>query len=143
MKKSVIVILFFLTNLLIINAQPSIQWQKSFGGSQSDGAYSICQTTDGGYVVAGYTESNDSDIAVFHGNQDYWILKLNNAGSIEWQKSLGGTDKDFSYSVQQTTDGGYIVAGQSISDDIDISGNHGQEDYWIVKLKSSGNIQWQ
>ena len=143
MKKSVIVILFFLTNLLIINAQPSIQWQKSFGGSQSDGAYSICQTIDGGYVVAGYTESNDSDIAVFHGNQDYWILKLNNTGSIEWQKSLGGTDKDFSFSIQQTSDGGYIVAGQSISDDIDISGNHGQEDYWIVKLNSSGNIQWQ
>ena len=143
MKKSVIVILFFLTNLLILNAQPSIQWQKSFGGSQSDGAFSICQTTDGGYVVAGYTESNDSDIAVFHGNQDYWILKLNNTGSIEWQKSLGGTDKDFSFSIQQTSDGGYIVAGQSISDDIDISGNHGQEDYWIVKLNSSGNIQWQ
>lgn len=143
MKKSVIVILFFLTNLLIINAQPSIQWQKSFGGSQSDGAFSICQTNDGGYVVTGYTESNDSDIAVFHGNQDYWILKLNNTGSIEWQKSLGGTDKDFSFSIQQTSDGGYIVAGQSISDDIDISGNHGQEDYWIVKLNSSGNIQWQ
>ena len=143
MKKPVFVIFIILTNLLLINAQPSIQWQKSFGGSQSDGAYSICQTTDGGYVVAGYTESNDSDIAVFHGNQDYWILKLNNAGSIEWQKSLGGTDKDFSYSVQQTTDGGYIVAGQSISDDIDISGNHGQEDYWIVKLNSFGNIQWQ
>ena len=143
MKKSVIVILFFLTNLLILNAQPSIQWQKSFGGSQSDGAFSICQTNDGGYVVTGYTESNDSDIAVFHGNQDYWILKLNNTGSIEWQKSLGGTDKDFSFSIQQTSDGGYIVAGQSISDDIDISGNHGQEDYWIVKLNSSGNIQWQ
>ncbi len=143
MKKSVIVILFFLTNLLIINAQPSIQWQKSFGGSQSDGAFSICQTNDGGYVVTGYTESNDSDIALFHGNQDYWILKLNNTGSIEWQKSLGGTDKDFSFSIQQTSDGGYIVAGQSISDDIDISGNHGQEDYWIVKLNSSGNIQWQ
>lgn len=143
MKKSVIVILFFLTNLLIINAQPSIQWQKSFGGSQSDGAFSICQTNDGGYVVTGYTESNDSDIAVFHGNQDYWILKLNNTGSIEWQKSLGGTDKDFSFSIQQTSDGGYIVAGQSISDDIDISGNHGQEDFWIVKLNSFGNIQWQ
>ena len=56
-------------------------------------------------------------------------------------KSLGETDKDFPYSIQQITDGGYIVAGKSISDDIDITGNHGQEDYWIVKLNSTGSIQ--
>ena len=143
MKKQILVLFIILTNLCLLNAQPSIQWQKSFGGSQGDGAYSICQAIDGGYVVAGYTGSNDSDVTVNHGNLDYWILKLNNTGSIEWQKSLGGTDKDFPYSIQQTADGGYIVAGQSISDDIDITGNHGQEDYWIVKLNSTGSIQWQ
>ena len=129
MKKQILVLLIILTNLCLLKAQPSIQWQKSFGGSQGDGAYSICQAFDGGYVVAGYTGSNDSDVTVNHGNLDYWILKLNNTGSIEWQKSLGGTDKDFPYSIQQTADGGYIVAGQSISDDIDITGNHGQKDY--------------
>ena len=61
MKKQILVLLIIQTNLCLLNAQPSIQWQRSFGGSQSDGAYSICQAIDGGYVVAGYTGSNDSD----------------------------------------------------------------------------------
>lgn len=76
MKNQIPVLLVILTNLSLLNAQPSIHWQKSFDGSQGDGAYSICQTIDGGYVVAGYTGSNDSDVAVYHGNLDYWILKL-------------------------------------------------------------------
>jgi hypothetical protein len=124
-------------------SQPVILWQKSLGGSESDVAYSIKQTSDSGYIVAGYTESNDSDVTVYHGNRDYWIVKLNNTGSIQWQKSFGGTDIDAPHEIHQTMDGGFIVAGYSISNDIDVTGNHGQEDYWIVKLNSSGILQWE
>ena len=126
-----------------LNNNGSIKWQKSFGGSNGDQAYSIAQTTDGGYIVAGNSYSNDGDVTGSRGNGDYWIVKLDNEGNIGWQKSLGGSSTDLANSIAQTTDGGYIVAGYTYSNDGDISSNHGQYDYWIVKLTDTGNIEWQ
>jgi len=120
-----------------------IQWQKSLGGSLSDGANSIQQTTDGGYIVAGDTHSSDGDITSNHGNGDFWVVKLNSLGVIEWQKTLGGTEYDAAYSVQQTTDGGYVIAGETFSKNGDVIGNHGNADFWVVKLDALGNILWQ
>ncbi len=120
-----------------------IQWQKCLGGSAPDYGYSIQQTSDGGYIVAGYTRSNDGNVTDNHGDYDYWIVKLNSLGNIIWQKCLGGSSRDEAYSIQQTSDGGYIVAGYSSSNDGDVSGNNGYRDYWIVKLNSLGNIIWQ
>ena len=120
----------------------TIQWQKCLGGTFGEEAHSIQQTKDGGYIVAGSATSNDGDISGNHGGGDYWIVKLDNTGTIQWQKCLGGSGQDYAYSVQQTKDGGYIVAGNSWSNDGDVTGNHG-DDYWIVKLDSSANIQWQ
>jgi hypothetical protein len=120
-----------------------IQWQKSLGGIGRDYAYSIVQTTDGGYIVAGYTESNDGDVSGNHGDNDYWVVKLSSTGAIQWQKSLGGTSEDKAYSIIQTTDEGYIIAGHTVSNDGDVSGNRGSTDYWVVKLSSAGAIQWQ
>ena len=80
--------------------------------------------------------SNDGDVSVNHGETDYWIVKLNIEGDLVWQKSLGGSGYDSAYSVQQTSDGGYInIAGQSGSKDGDVSGRDGSVDFWIVKLK--------
>ena len=120
-----------------------IKWQKCLGGSGGEMAQSIQQTKDGGYIVAGYAESNDGDVTGNHGDHDYWIVKLDNTGSIKWQKSLGGTRSDEARSIQQTGDGGYIVAGESRSNNGDVSGHRGNmlSDYWIVKLDSIGNIQ--
>ena len=120
-----------------------ITWQESFGGSSIDAANSIQQTTDGGYIFAGYTESSDGDVTVNQGVSDYWIMKLTSSGSLSWQKSYGGSSFDKANSIQQTTDGGYIVAGESRSDDGDVSGNHGSSDYWIIKLNSAGEIEWE
>ena len=136
--------LCFLFVVAFANAQaPAIQWQKSLGGSNNDYAYAIRQTTDGGYIVAGYSSSNDGDVTGNHGGLDYWVVKLNSTGNIEWQKSLGGSSNDKAYAIQQTADGGYIVAGFSYSIDGDVTGNHGAFDYWVVKLNSTGNIEWQ
>ncbi|MCD6124258.1 T9SS type A sorting domain-containing protein [bacterium] len=132
--------LFWVT---VIFAQPHIVWQKSFGGSDDDWAQSIQQTADGGFIVAGMSESNNGDISGNHGYSDCWIVKLNSSGSIVWQKCLGGSNWDCAYSIQQTLDGGFIMAGVSCSNDGDVSGNHGGCDCWIVKLDSYGNIVWQ
>jgi PKD repeat protein len=122
---------------------PVIQWQKSLGGSGNDYANSVQQTADGGYIVAGYTSSVDGDVSGNHGGNDMWVVKLDNAGNIQWQKTLGGSGDDVATYVQQTADAGYIIAGNTSSNDGDVSGNHGNSDAWVVKLNSAGNIQWQ
>ena len=120
-----------------------ISWQKSLGGSDDDYARSIQQNTDEGYIIAGAFSSNDGDVSGNHGYFDYWIVKLTSAGDINWQKSLGGNEYDWANSIQQTTDGGYIIAGDSKSNDGDVSENQGDDDSWIVKLTSTGEIDWQ
>ena len=121
----------------------NIQWQKSLGGSGWDEAHAIQQTSDGGYIAAGFAESLDGDVTGVHDYSDYWIAKLDSSGNIEWQKAFGGFDEDEAYAIQQTSDGGYIVAGSTLSDDGDVTGHHGDYDYWIVKIDSAGNMQWQ
>jgi hypothetical protein len=118
-----------------------IQWEKSLGGTSEDIGKSVQQTNDGGYIVSGYSYSFDEDIKDTCGGMDYWIVKLDNIGQIEWQKSLGGTRDDGGsfengLEIQQTFDGGYVVAGLSNSIDGNASGNHGNGDYLVVKLKN-------
>lgn len=119
-----------------------LEWQKSLGGTSNDIAYSVRQTTDGGYIIAGSSSSNDGDVTGNHGNTDCWIVKLNDSGVIEWQRTLGGSSGDGANSINLTEDGGYIVAGYSYSTDGDVVGNYGNLDYWVVKLNNSGAIQW-
>lgn len=126
-----------------LNAEGNIDWQKSLGGSDYDEAYAVSQTTDGGYIVAGNSESADGDVSGNHGDYDFWVVKLDANGNLVWQKSLGGSDEDECYAVQQTSDGGYILAGGTESDDGDVSGNHGDQDVWVVKLDLNGNVLWQ
>jgi len=121
----------------------NILWENSFGGSQTDIARSVKQTTDGGYIIAGYSNSSDGDLNQNYGLFDVWILKLDTSGNIIWQKSLGGSGDDIARCIQQTTDGGYIIAGYSNSDDGDLINNKGNSDYWIIKLDASGVISWQ
>ena len=121
----------------------AIDWEKSLGGTGADHAYSVRQTTDGGYIVAGYSNSHDGDVTGNHGGDDYWVVKLTAAGDIDWQKSLGGSWNDNGMDARQTADGGYIVTGWSNSFNGDVTGNHGGNDYWVVKLDSTGNIVWQ
>ena len=124
-----------------------IEWEKNYGGSEDDKAYSIRQTSDGGYIVAGETGSNASgDVSgACKGLNDFWVVKLSSTGVIEWEKNYGGSGYDEAYSVLQSSDGGYIVAGRtSSSSDGDVTGaNNGIYDYWIVKLNSTGAIEWQ
>ena len=113
------------------NTAPT-KWQKLLGGSGSDLARSVQQTGDGGYIVAGDSTSSASGnvTGTNHGGNDYWIVRLDSTGNIVWQKLLGGSGDDIANSVQQTADGGYIVAGNSGSSASgDVTGtNHGGGD---------------
>jgi hypothetical protein len=141
MKNCILPLFFIVSN--VVYAQISIEWQKTFGGSSSDKAFCIQQTIDGGYIVAGTTSSIDGDVFGNHGGLDFWVLKLTDSGSIQWKKTFGGSDIETPFQIKQTSDGGYIVAGYTHSNNGDVSGNHGDYDTWVVKLNSAGAIQWQ
>lgn len=144
MKHAILFLSFFtVLGLYPLSAQSNIQWQRSFGGSNSDHALSVTPTRDGGYAVAGRTGSTDGDIFGHHGFLDCWILKLDSAGNVEWKKPYGGSDLDQAYAIHQTTDDGYIMAGLTYSNNWDVTGHHGEGDFWVVKLNENGIIQWQ
>jgi len=107
------------------------QWNKLFGGTNDDGATSVRQTTDGGYVISGYTSSYGA------GSVDAWLIKTDSLGNQEWQKPLGGLSSDGAWCVEQTTDGGYILTGWTYSYGPGVIGN-----LWLVKTDSLGNQQW-
>jgi hypothetical protein len=128
--------------IIKIDSVGNIQWQKSFGSPYGDGCFYIEQTSDNGYIAACYAGTG-GDVIVNYGIVDYWILKLDSAGNMQWQKTYGGSDIDYAKCVKQTIDGGYIIAGYTLSTDSNITFNHGNEDVWIIKTDSIGNIQWQ
>src|SRR6185312_10451800 len=96
------------------NAQaPGINWEKSLGGTGADYSGSMANTYDSGFVIAGYTNSNNGDVTGYHGYVDVWLVKVDKHGSIQWEKALGGSSVDVGYSVSQTSDSGYIICGFS------------------------------
>jgi len=130
-----------------IDSDGAIQWQKTIGGSAEDRLYSLQQTSDGGYILAGSSSSDISGDKTENsaGNVDFWIVKTDGVGNIQWQNTIGGSAQDDLFSVQQTSDGGYILGGNSVSS---LSGDKsevclGSWDFWIIKLNGAGNIQWQ
>ncbi len=143
MRVLILLLLFFTTTTL---AQ-EIEWQNTIGGNYYDQLNSIQQTSDGGYILGGWSDSNISGDKTedSQGNYDYWVVKLDAAGNIQWQNTIGGNSVDYLTSIQQTTDGGYILGGWSNSG---VSGDktensQGANDYWVVKLDPIGYIQWQ
>ncbi len=129
-----------------INNKGDVIWEKSYGGSWSDGARSISQTLDGGFILSGTASSDDSDVVAHHGMKgfiDGWIVKIDSIGLIQWSKTLGGSDQDDITDIIQTSDGGFIGVGYSHSIDGDVTKNNGAYDGWIVKLDSKGEIEWQ
>jgi len=117
--------------VLKLDANGNIQWQKTFGGKDDEWATDIQQTTDGGYIVTGWTRSFGA------GRKDMWVLKLDANGNIQWQKTFGGRGDDAGEAVQQTADGGYIVVGGFSF--LGVS----WRDMWVLKLDANGNVQWQ
>jgi len=108
----------------------NIEWDNTYGGIDSDAAYSGQQTTDGGYIIVGVTDSYGA------GSRDFYLVKTDASGNMEWDNTYGGIDSDAAHSVEQTTDGGYIIAG--VTD----SYGAGEDDFYLVKTDASGNMEW-
>jgi predicted secreted protein len=108
----------------------NMQWNNTFGGEGDDEAYSVVQTSDNGYTIAGYTNSTGK------GGYDVWLVKTDSAGKVQWTQTHGETGSDYAYFMRQTSDEGYLLAGST-----DSSGAGGF-DFWLVKTDDLGNIQW-
>jgi gliding motility-associated-like protein len=140
--------LFLILSLLLFSAKaqflpPSLQWQRSIGGTLEDQGYDIQSTPDGGFITAGVSSSSDGDISLNKGRTDGWIIKYNQAGNIEWQKTYGGSYDDVLLRIEVLNGGGYIATGYTTSNDGDVSGLHGGDDIWFMRLDNAGNILWQ
>lgn len=131
-----------------VDRQGNKQWDRTFGGNGDDWLYSLQQTSDGGYLLGGYSYSDKSGDKTRNskGQDDFWIVKIDGNGNKQWDRTIGGNKEDELYSLEQTTDGGYILGGYSHST---ISGDKTENtksplsaDYWIVKVDSKGKKQW-
>lgn len=126
-----------------LDSAGNIEWRSYFGGSNNDRAFGVVPSDDGGFVMAGFAESNDFDVKNNSGSYDFWAVKINRNGDFVWEQAYGGTGIDRSYSIVNTSDGGYAITGQTLSADGDIAKNNGESDIWLVKLDDSGNLLWE
>ncbi|WP_312351975.1 T9SS type A sorting domain-containing protein [Sphingobacterium multivorum] len=143
--------------IIKLNAKGGEQWQRTIGGSGQELLQCVVPTSDGGYLLAGTSSSAKSQKLTAgqpdpfgksetgFGNLDYWAVKLDSEGKIEWQKTFGGIYADHLRSAVQTRDGGYLLGGSSNSPE---SGNkteksYGMSDYWVIRLDPKGEIEWQ
>ena len=124
-----------------------IEWERCYGGSSWEWAYRIRETPDGGYIFTGWTASNDGDISHNNGQHDFWVVKINSLGDIEWERAYGGSYVDWGQSIAPTIEGGYIVGGLSTSNDGDVLCNNPNPSYktdiWVLKIDTLGEIEWQ
>jgi hypothetical protein len=122
--------------------QGKLVWTKTLGGSLEDKTTSAVATPDGGVIVVGYTQSNDGDIIKTHDLYDVWVTKLDANGNVVWNKTYGGSDNDYGYSIIKTNDNNYVIAGYSASADFDVPKNEGMHDFYILKINENGDIIW-
>jgi len=146
-NKYIALALFVLVIFPVFSQDTSILWQRTIGGSEMEQFPHILETDDGGLLLGGTSSSNISGEKMedSRGGEDFWILKLDSSGGIEWQRTIGGSGNDKLQSVSKTIDGNYLIGGSS---DSPISGekseaSRGLSDYWFLKIGAAGNIIWQ
>ncbi len=141
----IIIFLFFLQCTKDDVVEPAkIDAVTTFGGSKNDVLQSVVKTSDGGYAVLGYTQSNDFDI-INKANEsfDFWVMKFSSDDTLLWQQTYGGLDDDRGADIITTNDGGFALLGFSKSDDVDVTENAGAQDFWLLKLTQNGLISWE
>ncbi len=120
-------------------------WDKNYGGSGLEDFEKMIPTSDGGYIIAGFTTSSDGDLSDNgnNGGEDIWVVKIGADGDIEWDKNYGGAGDDNGFFIKETSDGGYIIVGSTTSSDGDVGENYGGSDVWVIKVSSNGFIEWE
>jgi len=142
MKKTVLYAFMLIFSLRIQAQEFEIQFQKCYGGSNWEGASAIL-AKESEFIFFGGTTSNNGDISFNHGKSDYWLYETDSNGNIVWERTYGGSDEDYPVNMLPTPDGGYVMFGDTYSNDGDVGCNHSSNgDWWLVKTDNLGNILW-
>ena len=130
-----IMLLFLLLSLPLINAvgASSQMWSRTYGDEEQEVAQSLVETSDGGYAIAGYKRFYRASDDFW---EDFWLVKTDRYGNLEWNRTYGGLGDECAYSLVETSDGGYAIAGQTSSF------GAGSFDFWLIKVDGSGNMEW-
>lgn len=126
-----------------IDENGELQWRGYFGGTNNDRSHAVVEAEDGGFVMAGFTESDDFDISNAQGSYDFWMVKVDGNGNLLWERSFGGSGIEISYDIAKTLDGSYVITGNTFSTDGDVSKINGESDFWLVKVNDTGSIVWE
>ncbi|WP_205513126.1 T9SS type A sorting domain-containing protein [Longitalea arenae] len=130
-----------------LNSSGDIEWQQSYGGSNTDEFVHAIQVGNGDFICVGTSRSVDGDVTGLHTStnvaSDLWVVRINRYGVIQWSKVFGGSEEDHGWVIRKTEDGNYMVAGDARSNDFDVSGNHGGADIWVLKINGQGDLIWQ
>ncbi|MDG1571357.1 hypothetical protein OZ410_03460 [Robiginitalea sp. M366] len=126
-----------------LEADGTLAWRFYFGGSNNDRAHAVTAAPDGGFVLAGFSESGDYDITDPRGSYDFWVVKLDPQGRMVWERNLGGSGIDTAADLVTHPEGGYLVTGHSFSTDGDISNPLGEADLWLARLSEGGDLLWE
>ncbi len=132
-------------DMIVLKLDPdgNIIWVKTYGGSDYESARFGRETTDGNYIITGYSSSDDYDIiSGGRGRHDGWLIKIDKAGDLIWTNTYGGSEPDRIRCCVETPDGGFLFSGESSSDTLDCVGNHGNADLWLGRVDSNGNLLW-
>ena len=129
--------------IIKLDAFGTLLWSKSYGGSFSDTAYSAVETQTGDFIIVGSSDSEDVDISNNKGSYDFWVLKLSSSGNMLWEKSFGGSEIDRARDVALTSDGNFLITGDSRSSNNDLTNNYGVSDIWIIKIDPNGELIWE
>ncbi|MBT4915271.1 MAG: hypothetical protein HON66_00440 [Formosa sp.] len=121
--------------IIKISPEGSLIWEKTLGGSSFDVGRSISKTQDDGFLIAGNSRSSDGVLDINNGQNDALVMKINNSGYLEWQKTIGGTEVDFFNGVEELIDGSIVAVGDSSSSNGDIIENKGFTDLLILNTK--------
>ncbi len=135
------------TGILVIRLDSlgDVMWKKVFGGSNANRGNSISMTSDGGYILTGWTNSNDGDFTgMSKGGQDVIVIKLGSLGDVEWKRLYGGYSREFGSSITQLQNGGFVLTGQTNSNDGDFRGpNNSNFNIFLIKLSENGEVEWK
>ncbi|MDC1464166.1 hypothetical protein N8387_00615 [Polaribacter sp.] len=131
------------------SAENTLEWQKTFGGSEDDKALDIIQTLEGDFIILGSSESSDLDVSENAGSKDFWLVKLSNKGVLLWEKSFGFSGIDYGTTLLETKEGGFLITGVLDVSASDGQGNakstatkHSGGDYWAIKTDHTGTLEW-
>ena len=145
--KKIFIIVGLLTMMIAGYSQSSIEWEKRYGGNAMEIAKCFCPLPDGGFLLAGSSASicSGAKSECLRGKLDFWLVKLNEKGSKEWDKTIGGNSDDVLKCITETHDGNFMIGGctcsaPSANRKSKVMGNY---DYWVVCLSPTGEILWE